>query len=105
MTRRLYQRPLGPEDSRNPTPRTRHGLRPAEIEAIVAAQGGGCAICGRTDRALQVDHDHRHHPGTYGCRLCVRGMLCPVCNGLLRMIGDDPAIADAAGAYLRRFEP
>lgn len=100
---RLRQRSLGPNDERNPVRRGRHGLSANEIDYIVAGQGFACAICRRTDRPLQVDHDHRHHPGTYGCKLCIRGMLCATCNGLLRMIADNPQIADAAAAYLRRF--
>jgi hypothetical protein len=35
-----------------------------------------------------VDHDHRHCPGTEGCRQCVRGLLCGKCNSGLGWIGD-----------------
>ena len=49
----------------------------------VVLQGGACAICERTDRPLQVDHDHRHCPGREGCRQCVRGALCGRCNTAL----------------------
>ena len=93
---RVRQIVLGSWDSRSPTPKRRHGLTPAEQEQLKA---GGCAICGRYDRPLQIDHDHRHHAGPVGCRHCVRGALCNVDNLILRWINDDPKIADAIAAY------
>lgn len=86
--RRPRQRVLGPDDSRAPRRRTAHGLTPAERDALIALQGGACAICGRAGEALQVDHDHRHCPGHDGCRQCVRGALCGRCNRALGQIGD-----------------
>ena len=83
--------------------RARHGLSPAELDALLASQGGVCAICGTANPGLSawsVDHDHRHHPGTYGCRLCVRGMLCSSCNWMLANARDDPAALRAAALYL-----
>lgn len=83
------QRVLGPTDSRAPARRRVHGLTPAEIAALIAFQGGLCAICQRPGQRLQVDHDHRHCQGSTGCRGCVRGMLCPRCNGGLAKVGGD----------------
>jgi hypothetical protein len=88
MPRRARQRVLGPTDSRAPARRTAHGLTPGERDALVALQGGRCAICRRPGLRLQVDHDHRHCPGPTGCRQCVRGMLCNRCNTALGQIGD-----------------
>lgn len=85
---RPRQRVLGPTDSRAPVRQRAHGLTPAEVDALRALQRGLCAICGRAGQALQVDHDHRHCPGTHGCRRCVRGLLCPRCNGNLGKLGD-----------------
>lgn len=65
-----------------------HGLTPAERVALVAAQGGACAICGKVGERLQLHHDHRHCPGRTGCRRCVRGLLCGRCNTALGRIGD-----------------
>jgi hypothetical protein len=87
-TRRPRQRILGSWDSRAPLRRTAHGLTPAEQDALIALQRGLCAICGRAGEPLQIDHDHRHCPGRIGCRHCVRGMLCPRCNGGLGKFGD-----------------
>ena len=60
----------------------RHGLTIADYEALLASQGGTCAFatCCKTDdgrgRSLHIDHDHDCCPGPYGCRKCVRGLLC-----------------------------
>jgi hypothetical protein len=88
-TRRPRQRILGPADSRAPLRRKAHGLTPDEIGALIALQGGACAICGRPGQPLQLDHDHRHCPGRIGCRNCVRGALCGRCNTALGRFGDD----------------
>lgn len=46
----------------------------ADYEAMLTAQGGGCAICHRPPktRRLHIDHDHK--------TLTVRGLLCHRCN-------------------------
>lgn len=95
---RPRQRVLGPWDSRAPGRRTAHGLSPAEVDALVALQGGRCAVCGRSGQRLEIDHDHRHCPGKTGCRQCVRGALCGKCNSALGWIGD--ANVPALLAYL-----
>lgn len=78
----------------------RHGLTPQDYEDLLAAQGGGCAICGTTvnrygdtERRLPVDHDHETGQ--------VRGVLCDVCNRVLGLFGDDPARLEHAAEYLR----
>ena len=102
---RLHQRILGPDDSRAPQRRARHGLTADEVDALIAAQGGGCAVCGRRDRPLELDHDHRHCPGTKGCRQCVRGAVCGRCNRSIWGLGDDIAIARRLVGYLERTAP
>jgi hypothetical protein len=58
----------------------------ADYGAMLEAQGGGCAICGRKDSgnprttALHVDHDHMCCPGQRSCGKCIQGILCHVCN-------------------------
>lgn len=73
-----------------------------EFEAMLVAQGGQCAICRQPEtklsakgrvRRLSIDHDHATGR--------VRGLLCSMCNTALGNLRDDPALADAAAAYLR----
>ena len=54
--------------------KSRTGIPLAEYDALLAAQGGGCAICGNAPktRRLHVDHDHKTGK--------VRGLLCHVHN-------------------------
>ncbi len=69
----------------------RHGMAPAELEAIWERQAGKCANprCGATfelyfsdhRNGLQIDHDHL--TGS------VRGLLCKPCNTALGHINDD----------------
>lgn len=63
--------------SRKPTRAKALGVSDAEYERLLAAQGGGCAICGATPktRRLHVDHDHKTG--------AVRGLLCHRCNRAL----------------------
>ncbi len=90
----------------DPSQMLRHGLTPAWYAETLAAQGGGCAVCAATPeengKSLAVDHDHRHCPGPYGCRQCVRGLLCSNCNMGVGYLGDAPERLQAAAAYLRR---
>lgn len=63
-------------------------LRPEDIEALLAHQNGGCALCGTEldPKTMHIDHDHEcDHPdkGYYSCKDCVRGLLCPGCNVFL----------------------
>ncbi len=97
----MRQRVLGPDDSRAPIRRSRHGLTADEIDGLIALQGGVCAIC-HDPGPLQIDHDHQHCPGRVGCRHCVRGALCHRCNQVLYYLDDDPKLAQGLAAYLER---
>jgi len=70
-----------------------YGLTLEDFDAMLAAQGGGCAICGKPD----VDHiDHDHRTGQ------VRGILCFRCNVAIGQMDDDCDRLAAAMAYLAR---
>lgn len=82
---------------------SRYGVTLAEYEALLEAQGGGCAICGHAPDdgpALPVDHDHGCCPGKKTCGRCVRGILCADCNRVLGMFNDDVNRFKAAIGYL-----
>jgi len=75
----------------------KYGLTLAEFNAMLAVQGGLCAICGLPETqvirgvvvAMHVDHDHSCCPGIYSCGKCVRGLLCSKCNTGLGKFDDD----------------
>ncbi|MFN2503529.1 MAG: endonuclease VII domain-containing protein, partial [Acidimicrobiales bacterium] len=68
----------------------KYGLSLEEYDAMLADQGGGCAICQRS--ADPVDHDH-------GTGL-IRGLLCFTCNNALGDFEDDPVLLRKALAYV-----
>lgn len=79
--------------------RRKFGITQADYDGMLAAQGGGCAICGkraedqtRFTRYLHVDHSH--DTGR------VRGLLCDQHNLLLGRFNDDPALLRRAADYL-----
>lgn len=86
------------------TPRDRYLLEHYGIDEeryleILAAQGGGCAICGakRKKGAPNLPVDHCHRTGA------LRGILCTRCNErLLTSARDKPEVLRAAAEYLER---
>lgn len=58
-----------------------HGLQPMDYVKMMNEQNGHCYFCPAT--VLHIDHDHRHCPGEFGCKDCVRGLLCRPCNWML----------------------
>jgi hypothetical protein len=72
--------------------RRRYGITGEEADAMLASQGGLCAIC-RAAPAVHVDHDHATG--------AVRALLCFNCNGGLGQFKDDPAVLRAAADYVR----
>lgn len=76
----------------------RFGISVDEYDRMLAAQGGGCAICGRKTvgqkgrKNFHVDHCHRTKK--------VRGLLCAACNQGLGAFSDDPKRFRAAADYL-----
>jgi hypothetical protein len=86
---------------RNRHLKMRYGLTEGQVDAMVAAQGGMCAIC-RTRPAEHVDHDHMTS--------MVRGVLCFTCNVGLGTFGDEEVRLRLAAGYLegdprRHVEP
>lgn len=76
----------------------------ATLDAMLAAQGGGCATCGhalrwgdgdKKKRKACVDHDHACCPGSGSCGKCVRQILCNPCNIRLGWIEGDPIVKRA----------
>lgn len=74
--------------------KARHGITAEQFDALVAEQQGRCAICGRDDGDLRVDHCHE--------RRVIRGLLCDRCNRGIGFFADDPVRLTAAVAYVQR---
>jgi hypothetical protein len=76
--------------------KTRYGVTVNQYRAMIARQGGGCAVCGvetsSAGRRLVVDHEH--DTGR------VRGVLCHRCNSGIGMLGDTEQGVAKAVAYL-----
>lgn len=76
-----------------------YGLTPERFDAMLADQGGGCAVCRAPvadARGYRPHVDHCHDSGR------VRGLLCGRCNRSIGMMGDDPQLLRDAAAYLER---
>jgi hypothetical protein len=95
----LYRRVESPSKLRR-----LYGLTVDDYYRLLAAQGGGCGVCGsltpggraykrRRKTAFSVDHCH-----TTGR---VRGLLCDSCNRALGLIGDNPRTAAKMAEYLK----
>ena len=75
----------------------RYGLTSARYDALLAEQGGVCAICGDAERdGWDFAVDHEHASGR------VRGLLCRRCNVGIGLLRDSPEVVTAAADYLRR---
>ena len=67
----------------------RYNLDEAQYDQMLAAQRGGCAVCGNSAGELVIDHDHGCCPSNRGCcGRCVRGLLCHRCNRVFGNLDD-----------------
>ncbi|GAA1798127.1 recombinase [Planosporangium flavigriseum] len=83
---------LAPRSARQYHLRRRYRIGQKEFGALLAEQGGVCAICGTPDPE-RVDHDH-----VFGN---VRGILCFNCNGGLGQFSGDVRRLSEAIRYLK----
>jgi hypothetical protein len=86
----------------------RYNMTRPEFDALLAEQGGRCAICQTDDPGTYhhwcVDHDHRCCPGRgQSCGRCVRGILCPACNKGIGLLGDNFETLRRAATYVERM--
>ncbi|MCA1696558.1 MAG: endonuclease VII domain-containing protein [Actinobacteria bacterium] len=79
------------------------GITLEQYQAMFAAQGGVCAICGEPERQvrkssspveLAVDHDHETG--------VIRALLCNNCNKGLGCLMDSPELLRRAALYLEK---
>lgn len=89
-----------PESDVNTGLKCRYGITLEQYNAMVEAQHGLCAICGKPETRLHLGKlkrlatDHCHE------RKKVRALLCHQCNTGIGSFGDDPAILRKAADYL-----
>jgi hypothetical protein len=71
-----------------------YGISIEDYDALLARQGGICAICKRKPGKAPLCVDH--------CHIChvVRGLLCHKCNCGIGYLEDDPRLLRAALVYL-----
>lgn len=75
------------------------GITKEQYSVMLAAQGGGCAICGGSNadgRNLFIDHDHVTGQ--------IRGLLCNNCNSALGKFKDSPKLLENAITYLKKHK-
>ncbi len=72
------------------------GITQADYDALLAAQGGGCAICGKKPGKISLHVDHDHETGE------IRGLLCVGCNNALGQFRDDIGLLSRAREYVDR---
>ena len=80
-----------------------YGITEEDYDAMVVAQNGLCAVCGKPPKTggvraasrLHVDHDHVTGR--------VRALLCLTCNHGLGNFYDNPELMRAAAAYVEAF--
>ncbi len=85
----------------------RRGMTPKSFDAMLASQGGVCAICrgvNQNSNRLSIDHDHNCCPKAQACSKCIRALLCISCNNGLGLFQDDPALLRKAADYLENYE-
>ena len=79
----------------------KYGLTHEDKLAMLAQQGGGCRICGRTEpsgRHGEFHVDHCHETGL------VRGILCSRCNQALGLLAESPELLRKAAEYLEAHD-
>lgn len=100
---RRYATPEGRAKILDQQHKSRYGITHAERDALLAAQGGGCAICGVTEppgRGWCTDHDRSCCPGDGSCGECIRGVLCCNCNCAIGQFFDDVERISSAIRYI-----
>ena len=83
--------------------RQMHGMSCAEFDALIKRAAGRCEVCGarpvplgrQGQAGLYIDHDHAREADPAGC---VRGLLCPKCNALVRRVDSGEREATSEGA-------
>lgn len=90
-----------PEKCRADHLRHKFGMSSSDYQKLLDRQGGGCAICGRTESDAtkpNLSVDHNHSTGK------IRGLLCGKCNTALGKFQDSPELLRKAAEYVERAQ-
>jgi hypothetical protein len=85
-----------------------YGVTQEWYDKTLAAQGGGCAMCGSKDpknewNTFHIDHDHSCcSKSCHACDNCRRGLLCGVCNTRLGILEKKEWVKQAK-SYLAKY--
>jgi len=71
-----------------------YNITKQEFEEMKAKQNGMCAICGRENNNLVIDHNHKTGK--------VRGLLCTACNVGIGLLQDSVDILTIAIKYITK---
>jgi hypothetical protein len=74
----------------------RYGLKWDGYNELVKIQNHSCAICGKREEKLLVDHCHK--------TMKLRSLLCLKCNTILGMANDDIEQLKSAVSYLEKWQ-
>jgi hypothetical protein len=91
MATRTSRKKAPPHVRRSQNLTTRYGIDQTDYDAMLAKQGGKCALCGGAMARPVVDHCHQSG--------AVRGILCHPCNIKLPVF-EDMGWVMLAWAYL-----
>jgi len=95
LDKRKVRERNNPRQARNVDLKAKYGITIEDYEAMFARQSGQCAICGREDQKLVVDHHHATGR--------VRSLLCHLCNAMIGCAREQPEILRRGAAYLATF--
>ncbi len=89
-----------PQKQKNYVRKRLYGVTPEQVEAMLSAQNGCCAICETTSPGgkgdWHVDHCHTSN--------VVRGLLCHHCNVGIGHLKDDISTLEKAVLYLKKHQ-
>lgn len=98
MTHKKFNKP---ETQRKHYLRSKYGISVEEYDAMLLAQEGKCAVCGKENSGIvrnglplrmYVDHDHVTKK--------VRGLLCEKCNAAIGLASESPEVLLKMHKYL-----
>ena len=94
--KRRYQRDK--DKRRDKLLQSKYGITLEDYNRRLAEQGGGCAVCGGTDKGKCLAVDHAHDTGR------IRGLLCGRCNPAVGYLKDSADLARKVADYLDKHK-